>query len=283
MGTRRRRVPRMLAALAIGLQLVAPVSMASADSVFVDVPEGHLFQGDIEWLAAAGITRGCNPPDNDHFCPNQPVTRAQMAAFLVRALDLTDDGGGNTFTDDDGSIFEDNIAKLAAAGITRGCNPPDNDHYCPNQPVTRAQMAAFLRRALEDTTPPAIDVDTVVDGEEVDTSGAGTGTGSFLLAGTTSPDTVSVTVSAAGESAAALLDTAANPPKWEIDVSAPTSGLIEYTITATDAAGNTTSETVTVDVTLPDPDEVVLDPDVVVVDGPLAAALAAYDLSLIHI
>ena len=52
------------------------------------------------------------------------------------------------FVDDDGSIFEEDIERLAAAGITRGCNPPINDRFCPNDPVTRAQMAAFLHRAL---------------------------------------------------------------------------------------------------------------------------------------
>jgi hypothetical protein len=70
-----------------------------------------------------------------------------MAAFLVRALALTDDGGGNTFTDDNGSIFENDIAKLATAGITQGCNPPDNTMFCPNDFVTRGQMAAFIHRA----------------------------------------------------------------------------------------------------------------------------------------
>jgi len=108
---------------------------------------GSIFNGDIVWLANAGITQGCNPPDNDEFCPTDNVTRGQMAAFLSRALSLPS-GGANTFVDDDGSIFEDAIAKLAAAGITQGCNPPDNDRFCPDDNVTREQMAAFLRRAL---------------------------------------------------------------------------------------------------------------------------------------
>ncbi len=115
-------------------------------NTFVD-DDGSVFEDDIAKLAAAGITRGCNPPDNTMFCPNNRVTREQMAAFLVRAYHLTDDGGGNSFTDDDGSVFEDDIAKLAAAGITRGCNPPDNTEFCPRQSVTREQMAAFLHRA----------------------------------------------------------------------------------------------------------------------------------------
>ena len=123
---------------------------------YTDAGDGNLFTDDddstfeldIDKLATAGVTRGCNPPINDNFCPDKSVTREQMAAFLVRALGLTDDGGGNTFVDDDDSIFEDEIAQLAAAGITTGCNPPVNDRFCPTQPVTREQMAAFLRRAL---------------------------------------------------------------------------------------------------------------------------------------
>jgi hypothetical protein len=71
-----------------------------------------------------------------------------MAAFLVRALSYTDDGGGDLFTDDDGSVFEDQIDKFATAGVTRGCNPPVNDQFCPTGNVTRGQMAAFLHRAL---------------------------------------------------------------------------------------------------------------------------------------
>ncbi len=113
---------------------------------FVD-DDGSIFENDIAQLAAAGITKGCNPPDNTKFCPNDRVTREQMAAFLVRAYHLTDDGGGNTFTDDNQSVFQTDIARLAAAGITKGCNPPDNTKFCPYQSVTREQMAAFLHRA----------------------------------------------------------------------------------------------------------------------------------------
>jgi hypothetical protein len=114
---------------------------------FID-DDGSVFETDIAKLAAAGITKGCNPPINNNYCPNDPVTRGQMAAFLARALNLTDDGGGNRFIDDDGSVFETDIAKLAAAGITKGCNPPINNNYCPNDPVKRDQMASFLARAL---------------------------------------------------------------------------------------------------------------------------------------
>jgi hypothetical protein len=120
---------------------------AASDAPFNDTA-GSVHAADINALAAAGITRGCNPPDNDRYCPTTAVNRGEMAAFLVRALELTNDGGGNSFVDDDGSIFEMDIAKLAASGITLGCNPPDNDRYCPTNTVTRSQMAAFLHRGL---------------------------------------------------------------------------------------------------------------------------------------
>jgi hypothetical protein len=117
------------------------------DNPFRD-DDGSIFEADIERLAAAGITRGCNPPVNDRFCPDDPVTRGEMAALLVRALDYTDDGGGDLFDDDDDSIFEGDIDRLGTAGVTKGCNPPANDRYCPDDVVTRGQMAAFLHRAL---------------------------------------------------------------------------------------------------------------------------------------
>jgi hypothetical protein len=124
----------------------------------------NVFEIDIEWMADQGITRGCNPPTNDLFCPDSTVTRGQMAAFLVRALDLTDDGGGDLFTDDDESIFEGDIDRMATAGITKGCNPPDNDRFCPDSKVTRGQMAAFLVRALGYTDDGGGDLFTDDDG-----------------------------------------------------------------------------------------------------------------------
>ena len=122
---------------------------ASIDIVvdFTD-DDGSTFELDITWLAIQGITKGCNPPTNDMFCPDDFVTRGQMAAFLVRALGYTDAGTGDLFTDDDDSVFENDIDKLATAGVTKGCNPPTHDMYCPDNLVTRGQMAAFLRRAL---------------------------------------------------------------------------------------------------------------------------------------
>jgi len=82
-----------------------------------------------------------------------------MAAFLVQALDLTDNGGGNLFIDDYGHTFENDIDKLGTAGVTKGCNPPTNDRYCPDDLVQRDQMASFLARALglDPIIPPTRD------------------------------------------------------------------------------------------------------------------------------
>jgi len=148
----------------MALCLLLGVSVAFAASLppggsFVD-DDGNVHEASIEAIAEAGVTRGCNPPVNDRFCPDASVSRGQMAAFLVRALGLTDDGGGNSFVDDDASIFEEDIARLAAAGITLGCNPPDNDRFCPEGYVTRGQMAAFLRRAF---AYPGADTDYFTD------------------------------------------------------------------------------------------------------------------------
>lgn len=118
-----------------------------AENVFSD-DDGSVFEHDIDRLASAGITKGCNPPTNDRFCPDDFVTRGQIAAFLVRALGYSDDGGGDLFVDDNGSVFEHDIDRLATAGVTRGCNPPMNDRFCPSNLMTREQLAAMLHRAL---------------------------------------------------------------------------------------------------------------------------------------
>ena len=108
--------------------------------------DDSMFQADIEWLAAQGITLGCNPPDNNRYCTNDIVTRGEMAAFLHRALpDLPEVRPVIDFTDDDSSIFEADIEWLYSRGITHGTSVST---YGPDRPVTRGQMAAFLHRAL---------------------------------------------------------------------------------------------------------------------------------------
>lgn len=109
--------------------------------------DGSHYESAINAVAEAGITRGCNPPANDRFCPDQSVTRGQMAAFLARALALAP--GNNRFRDVDGSVFKADINAIASVGITRGCNPPANDRFCPSKLVTRGEMATFIARSMQ--------------------------------------------------------------------------------------------------------------------------------------
>lgn len=52
---------------------------------FTDVPPSNPFYNFIDRMAVLGITQGCG---GGNYCPTLPVTRAQMAAFLVRAFNL---------------------------------------------------------------------------------------------------------------------------------------------------------------------------------------------------
>lgn len=102
---------------------------------------GSSHAGNINAIAAAGITAGCTP---SAFCPTQSVTRDQMATFLVRALDLPP-SAAIPYSDLGGTTHAADIAAISAAGITTGCG---GTNYCPFNPVTRAQMASFLTRAF---------------------------------------------------------------------------------------------------------------------------------------
>ena len=81
-GADRKRKLWMTAAVAALVSLVG-VS-AAANQSFTDVPSDHLFHGDIEWMKESGVTRGCNPPANTEYCPEDNTTRGEMAAFFHR-------------------------------------------------------------------------------------------------------------------------------------------------------------------------------------------------------
>jgi len=112
---------------------------------FLDVPESNAFREFVNSVARNGITAGCG---GGNYCPLSPVTRAQMAVFLLKA----EHGSGYTPPTCAGlfadvpcpSQFADWIERLAAEGITGGCG---GSNYCPDNPVTRAQVAVFLLKA----------------------------------------------------------------------------------------------------------------------------------------
>ena len=165
--------------LALALLLALPPG-----GTFVD-DTGSVHEADIEAIAAAGITKGCNPPVNDHFCLEQPVTRGEMAAFLDRGLGLPGTGT-DFFTDDDSSVFATEINAVAAAGIVRGCNPPDNTEYCPTRSITRAEMATMLSRAFG--FPPVTEDWFADDGGSVHQSAINTIAAAGVTKGCNPPD-----------------------------------------------------------------------------------------------
>jgi S-layer homology domain len=122
---------------------------ACSSTVFTDVPcPGGPNVNWINELHSEGITGGCGSGD---YCPASPVTRAQMAVFMLKAQH----GGaytppacsGTVFGDVPcpGGAFVDWINQLHSEGITGGCGGGD---YCPGSSITRGQMAVFLTRAF---------------------------------------------------------------------------------------------------------------------------------------
>lgn len=115
-------------------------------NIFLDVPVGYWAGGWIEQLYMDGITAGCG---SNNYCPGNSTTRAQMAVFLLRAKygqDYVPPTPVGVFNDVPLTYWAVGwIEQLAAEGITAGCG---DGNYCPNDSVTRAQMAVFLVRTF---------------------------------------------------------------------------------------------------------------------------------------
>jgi len=113
-----------------------------ASTGFADVPTSYWAAPWIKQLAAVGITGGCG---GGNYCPDTPVTRAQMAVFLLKSkhgVAYLPPAASGVFNDVPVGYWADKwIEQLAAEGITGGCG---GGNYCPDTPVTRAQMAVFL-------------------------------------------------------------------------------------------------------------------------------------------
>ena len=122
----------------------------SGASRFADVDAGAWWAPFVERLAELGVTAGCATGPL-RFCPDEAVTRGQMATFLVRAFGF-ESGEPAGFVDTDGNTHAGSIDALAAAGVTAGC-ATDPLRFCPVASVTRGQMATFLVRA-QGATPP---------------------------------------------------------------------------------------------------------------------------------
>ena len=160
---RWRRTAAAVLATAMGMALL-PASGAWADepeprgtericsgapaSEFEDT-DGNVHEANIGCMADRGLTAGVG--DGSEYAPDRPVRRDQMASFIARFLeDYTgedlDAGDPGQFEDvAQDNVHRDNIGKLAAIDVVSGTSA---DTYAPEQEITRAQMAALIRRAL---------------------------------------------------------------------------------------------------------------------------------------
>jgi hypothetical protein len=134
---------------------------------FTDLPAADVHFANVLCMVGGGITHGTTPTT---YSPATPVRRDQMASFIARFLDLAKSlettagsltalpaSGPDAFADDNGDAHETNINRLAAAGIVGGLSDPQclamtppvaPPCYGPAEPVTRAQMASFINRAI---------------------------------------------------------------------------------------------------------------------------------------
>ena len=120
-----------------------------ASHYFSDVPVSgkEWMEPWIDQYYREGMTAGCG---GGNYCPENNVTRAEMAVFVLRALH----GGGYAPPAASG-VFADVpvagkewmepwIIQFYNEGITTGCG---GGNYCPENNVTRAEMAVFIGRA----------------------------------------------------------------------------------------------------------------------------------------
>jgi len=135
-----------------------------APYTFADVPPNGFAWDFIESVNAAGVIQGCG---GDNFCPNNNISRAEMASFLL----LAKEGSGYSPPPCTTPMFNDVpcshpyatwINEIARRGITVGCG---GGNYCPNGSINRNEMSVFLlaTQGGPGYSPPACVTPTFAD------------------------------------------------------------------------------------------------------------------------
>lgn len=130
----------------------------NAKTSFPDVEPGHFYTGAVEWAVQNGITEGF---EDGTFRPNSPVTRAQVAVFLLRyasyaMLLLPETAAEKVFTDSNRipNWAKDAVKTLQMAGIIAGY---EDGSFQPMRNISRAEAAklisVFLSVAKEQPDP----------------------------------------------------------------------------------------------------------------------------------
>jgi len=122
--------------LAVLTAVSVPVAVLAAGGHFTD-DDDSIFEADINWMADSGVTLGCNPPANDHYCPDNYVTRGQMAAFMHRLSDnqVVD---AATSLEADHATAADTATNADSADYATNADTVDNLHALAFQPSTVA-------------------------------------------------------------------------------------------------------------------------------------------------
>jgi hypothetical protein len=145
-GRARRRVTTIVATLAV--IIAVPVAVIAAHS-FDDVPDSNQFHESIAWMQENGITIGCNPPANTLYCPEDNVSRQQMAAFM-RRLAQTDGTAGAGVTDpaDTVTVSGTTYVELLTleANATAEANVTLNGHVTLSKPDTAGSYQVIVAR-----------------------------------------------------------------------------------------------------------------------------------------
>lgn len=152
---RKARRNRVLTTIATAIVLIALPAIAVASDTFADVPNSNIFHNQINAIKDAGITAGCGGPN---YCPNQAVTRGQMAGFMHRGYGRVawDGGFGSVPTELVGTYDVANVSVMAGDVIG-------------GQGYILVQGAASLTAPTTTPCPCTIQVRPVVDGAESST------------------------------------------------------------------------------------------------------------------
>jgi hypothetical protein len=155
-----RSIPAVVVALMV-MGVATPTPAHAASGRFVD-DDGVPGEPHLEHLAALSVVHGCNPPANTRICPHGTLTRAEAAKILMLAgqahgsLPATSPGLVDRFVDDDTTwdgSFGPIADFLADQGVVHGCDPPENQRFCPDDTPTIGQLAKIVVGVFRLTAP----------------------------------------------------------------------------------------------------------------------------------
>ncbi|CAM3911787.1 glycoside hydrolase family 3 N-terminal domain-containing protein [Cohnella lubricantis] len=129
-------------AIAFLVRELQPQAQTGASPSFTDVSPAHPFYDVISVASQSGLARGFT---DGTFRPDEPISRAETAAFLTRAYELTNGTQPVRLSDIEGSWASDPIRTMSTNGLIGGYS---DGTYRPDQTVTRAEFAVFLARVI---------------------------------------------------------------------------------------------------------------------------------------